>query len=86
MVRSKHAKWPLIVKKSKTIVLNRLNSTIRNRNGVGLSCRLSFVAESVKDFVDVLETLDEFRYLSRCKLNAIPDKPDGERPTFRCQL
>ena len=25
-----------------------------------------FVAESVKDFVDALETLDEFRYLSRC--------------------
>ena len=24
------------------------------------------VAESVKDFVDVLETLDEFRYLFRC--------------------
>jgi hypothetical protein len=35
-------------------------------NGVESSCRLSFVAESVKDFVDVLETLDEFRYLSGC--------------------
>ena len=33
---------------------------------LNLANRLEIVAESVKDFVGVLETLDEFRYRSRC--------------------
>ena len=48
-------------------------------NFVELWMGFQFVAESVKDFVDVLETLDEFRYLFRRM--TLDDWPLDKRPT-----